>query len=82
MVRRSKPEICVDILKVLALHGPLKPTHITYKAKVNFNLLKQHLDFLIKQNLVKKRTVGKKKAVYAITKRGIRVLRDFWEKGS
>ena len=79
MVRRSKPRIHVDILEVLAFHGPLKPTHITYKAKVNSNVLKQRLDFLIKQNLVKERTLGNEKAIYAITKRGMRVLKGFWE---
>jgi len=78
MMRRSKLEMYIDILKVLA-HGPLKLTHIMYKANVNCSVLKEYLDFLIKQNLVEERTVGKTRVVYAITQRGITVLKYFRE---
>jgi len=37
------------------------------------------LEFLIKQNLVEERTVGKRRVVYAITQRGITVLKHFRE---
>ncbi len=79
MMRRSKLEMYIDILKVLAHRGPLKLTHIMYKANVNCSVLKQYLDFLIKQNLVEERTVGKRRVVYAITQRGITVLKSFRE---
>jgi predicted transcriptional regulator len=69
----------VDILKVLARSGPLKLTHIMYKANVNCSVLKEYLDFLIAQNLVEEKTVGKKRIVYAITERGITVLKYFRE---
>jgi predicted transcriptional regulator len=78
-MRRSKLEMYVDILKVLAHRGPLKLTHIMYKANVNCSVLKQYLDFLIKQNLVEERTAGKRRVVYAITQRGITVLKHFRE---
>ena len=78
-MRRSKLEMYIDILKVLARHGPLKLTHIMYKANVNCSVLKQYLDFLIKQNLVEERAVGKKRIVYAITDRGRTVLKYFRE---
>jgi len=78
-MRRSKLEMYIDILKVLAHRGPLKLTHIMYKANVNCSVLKQYLDFLIKQNLVEERTVGKRRVVYAITQRGITVLKYFRE---
>jgi len=78
-MRRSKLEMYIDILKVLARHGPLKLTHIMYKANVNCSVLKQYLEFLIKQNLVEERTVGKKRIVYAITDRGRTVLKYFRE---
>ncbi len=58
-VRRSKLEMYVDILTVLAHRGPLKLTHVMYKANVNCSVLKEYLDFLIKQGLVEERTVGK-----------------------
>ena len=76
-VRRSKLEIHVDILRVLARHRPLKLMHIMYKANVNCGALKRHLEFLIKQKLVEERTVGKKSVVYTITERGLTVLEYF-----
>jgi len=78
-LRRSKLEMYVDILKVLARSGPLKLTHIMYKANVNCSVLKEYLDFLIAQNLVEEKTVGKKRIVYSITERGITVLKYFRE---
>lgn len=78
-MRRSKLEMYIDILKVLAHRGPLKLTHIMYKANVNCSVLKQYLEFLTKQNLVEERMVGKRRVVYAITPRGITVLKHFRE---
>jgi len=78
-MRRSKLEMYIDVLKVLSQRGPLKLTHIMYKANVNCSVLKQYLNFLIKQNLVEERTIGKKRVVYAITQRGITVLKYFRE---
>jgi predicted transcriptional regulator len=48
-MRRSKLEMYIDILKVLAQRGPLKLTHIMYKANVNCSVLKEYLDFLIRE---------------------------------
>src|SRR4030043_2161834 len=78
-MRRSKLEMYVDILKVLAHRGPLKLTHVMYKANVNCSLLKEYLDFLIKQGLVEERTVGKQRIVYAATQRSVIVLKYFRE---
>ena len=78
-MRRSKLEMYVDILKVLAHRGPLKLTHVMYKANVNCSVLKEYLDFLLKQGLVEERVVGKSRVVYAITQRGITVLKYFRE---
>ena len=73
----------VDILKALARHGPLKLTHIMYKANINCNVLKQYLDFLIQQNLVEEQTLhNKTRIVYAITERGRTVLKYFRELSS
>ena len=78
-MRRSKLEMYIDILKVLARHGSLKLTHVMYKANVNCSVLKEYLDFLIANNLVEEKTIGKKRIVYAITERGTTVLRYFRE---
>ena len=79
IMRRSKLEMYIDILKVLANRGPLKLTHVMYKANVNCSVLKEYLDFLIQQNLVEEKTVGKKRIVYTITENGLRVLKYFRE---
>jgi predicted transcriptional regulator len=50
-----------------------------YKANVNCSVLKEYLDFLIKQGLVEERTVGKRRVVFAVTPRGITVLKYFKE---
>src|SRR5674476_1291693 len=78
-MRRSKLETYIDILKVLAHRGPLKLTHIMYKANVNCSILNESLDFLIKQGLVEKRTIKKEHTVFAVTQRGINVLKYFRE---
>jgi len=79
MSRRSKLEMYVDILKVLAHKGPLKLTHIMYKANVNCSVLKENLEYLLDQNLVEEEFAKKQKIVYAVTQRGISVLKYFKE---
>jgi predicted transcriptional regulator len=78
-MRRSKLEMYVDILQVLSHRGPLKLTHVMYKANVNCKVLKEYLDFLIAQNLIEERPVGKNRTVFAITQRGVIVLKYFRE---
>jgi predicted transcriptional regulator len=79
IMRRSKLEMYVDILQVLSHRGPLKLTHIMYKANVNCRVLKEYLDFLTRQDLIVERTVGRSRTVFAITQRGITVLKYFRE---
>ena len=78
-IRRSRLEMHIDILRALARRGPLKLTHIMYKANVNCSVLKEYLDFLMKQGLVEEQRMGKKREVYAITQRGLTVLKHFRE---
>jgi predicted transcriptional regulator len=78
-LRRSKLEMYVDILKVLAHRGPLKLTHIMYKANVNCVVLKDYLEFLLKQGLIEERMVRKSGVVFAVTQKGITVLKYFRE---
>lgn len=79
VMRRSKMEIYIDILKALACHGRLKLTHIMYKANVSCSALKESLDLLIQQDLVKERTLNKKRVVYTITGKGLSALKNVWE---
>ena len=78
-MRRTKLEMYIDILRVLAHHEPLKLTHIMYKANVWWAVLKRCLDSLIQRNLVEEQTLGKKGVVYAVTERGFAVLKLYRE---
>ena len=72
-------EIHIEILRALAYHGRLKPTHITYKANVNCSALKECLDFLMDRNLIIEQSVSKRsksRKVYAITELGLNALRN------
>jgi len=77
-MRRSKLETYIAILSVLANKGPMKMTHIMYKANVNCSVLRDNLDFLIKQKLVEERII-KERTIFAVTPRGINVLKYFKE---
>jgi len=78
-MRRSKLEVYIDILDVLATKGHLKLTHIMYKSNVNCKVLKEQLEFLVKNRLVEERTLGKERLVYGITPKGTQILRAFGE---
>jgi len=81
-LRRSKLEIYVDVLQVLAWHGSLKLTHIMYRVNVNCSVLKEFLDLLTEHNLIEEQTLRKKKrqkTVYDITERGRTALNHFRE---
>ena len=77
-MKRSRLEIYVDILKVLAHTGPSKITHLMYKTNLNCTILRKQLDFLIKEGLVENQTI-KKSAVFSATQRGLTVLKYFRE---
>jgi predicted transcriptional regulator len=76
-------EMYIDILKVMAQNGPMKLTHVMYKANVNCSVLKENLDFLIQQNLIEEQITVKKrnktKVRYAITEKGRTVIKYFNE---
>jgi len=75
-MRRSKLEIHVEILKLLAQKGPLELNHLMSQGNVNCNILREHLGFLIKQGLIEE-IVDKNNVVYANTDRGTSVIRFF-----
>ena len=78
-MRRSRLEVHIDILRVLARYGPLKPTHIMYKANINCDVLQRYTDFLIERNLIELRKEKGDRVVYAITQNGINVLKQLRE---
>lgn len=76
-MKRSKLEMYIDILHLLAEDGPLKLTHLTNSADINSNQIKQQIEFLVKQGMVTEEPVGKVRVAYLITKRGARALQFF-----
>jgi predicted transcriptional regulator len=50
-----------------------------YKSNVNCSILKEYIEFLIKQSLVEKQAIGKHREVFTVTQRGINVLKYFQE---
>ena len=52
VVRRSRMERYLDILKVTAKHGPIKQTHIMYKANLSWMELKKSLEHLMKLKMI------------------------------
>jgi predicted transcriptional regulator len=77
-MRRSKLEIYIDILATLAFDGQLQITHIMNKANINCQVLRELLEFLIQNNLVEEKN-RKKRIVYSITPRGMKILKAFEE---
>jgi len=79
-VRRSKLERYVNILEILARarnfasQEPVDLTQLVQETGLSKSVLKQHLNFLIQQNLVEEQNLSKDKIVYAITERGLKVL--------
>jgi predicted transcriptional regulator len=78
-LRRSKLEMCLSILETLARNDPLKITHVMQKSKLNCNVLKNYFDFLLRQGAVEEKCVEREKIVYAITQRGLYLIRCFRE---
>jgi predicted transcriptional regulator len=52
MLRRSRLERHIDVLKVIAQHGPIRQTHVMYKANLSWQELKHDLQNLAALGLV------------------------------
>jgi predicted transcriptional regulator len=76
-MERSRLEMYVDILKVLSNEGPLKMTHLMYKANVDCGVLHEYLDFLIKQGFAEERIISEDRVFFLVTERGVAVLKFF-----
>ncbi len=71
--KRSKLERYLDILKVVAEHGPIKRTHILYRANLAWGELRDSLEAL-QQSATLSRVVTKKGMFYEITESGKKTL--------
>ena len=72
-MRRSKLELREAILAGL-LKEPLAIDDIAFETTMDCTVLNQHLDFLIQHALIEER-LSDEKTLYAITERGIAVLK-------
>ena len=72
-VPKSKLETYEDILEVL-VKKPSTIDHIAYEIGLDCMVLRERLDFLLQNSLVEERALGRKEG-YAITERGVAVLK-------
>jgi predicted transcriptional regulator len=78
-LQRSKLEVYVDILQLLAQRGLLNQSQVMHSTNLNSNVLRGHLSFLIREGLIEKRIAGKKSAIYEVNQSGVNVVRYFRE---
>ncbi len=74
---RSKLETHIDLLKAFSYETSLTLIQIEEHFKFNSSSLRQNLDFLIMHRLLEEQTLKKRNEAFAITQRGIAVLRYF-----
>ncbi|HDQ05348.1 MAG TPA: hypothetical protein ENN36_01325 [Candidatus Bathyarchaeota archaeon] len=72
---RSKLVICIDVLCALVSNGPMKFTRLSHKVELDTARLTPHLRLLIDWDLVEQRNLGENEVFYAITERGLKVLK-------
>jgi predicted transcriptional regulator len=78
-MRRSKLEMQVEIMKVIAKKGPLQLSNIVNETNLTCNILVENIRFLIKQGLIEEIPMDKKDCAYGNTNRGTSVIRFFGE---
>jgi len=72
-MRTSKLETYEAILEAL-VKGPLTIDNVAYETNMDCSALKPRLDFLLKNSLIEERRL-REKIFYALTERGITVLK-------
>ncbi len=72
---RSQAGIVYDILNTIAEEGPTSPTRIMYGARLPYDRLKNMLEHLEEQGLVKK-IVEDDRVFYDLTPKGAEVLEE------
>jgi len=80
--RRSRFEICVDILTQIN-NGVILPTPLMYSVHLPYKPLQQMLESLTSQGLVNEHSLEdsskRSKRFYSITDKGERVLKNFYK---
>lgn len=73
---RSKGRIFADILRAVAEDGPVKVTHVLYKANLSHDRLTKYLQQLEESGLINREQDGDR-ATYLITDKGTRFIAEF-----
>jgi predicted transcriptional regulator len=73
LMRKSKLEACEEIMGVLMKEASTVD-RIAYQTSMDCNNARQHVHFMIKNGLIDERKLGGK-TLYAVTERGVAVLR-------
>ena len=78
MIRRSKLEVFVDILRVVSQEGEIRRTRVMYRANLAWKVLKESLDVMEKRGMIK--SEEKASGVFvSLTQEGYNVLRRYSE---
>jgi len=72
---KSKLMICIDILCSLVAEGPMKFIRLLDKVELDTVHLLPHLRLLINRGLIEQQNFGEDATFYAVTERGIKVLK-------
>ena len=78
-MRRSRMETHLEILKIMAQKRALKLTDLMYETNTNCSVLKEHLKFLIRKELIVEKTLKNNNIFYDITEKGLMVIKHFTE---
>lgn len=78
-MRKSKLELHINILSMLAENEGLNLPHLMSKSNVEYSELKEQLGFLMQNGLVEVKTLKNGETAYFITARGTEILRSFSE---
>lgn len=73
-MRRNYLDICVEILQVARTGA--KKTHIVYKANLNFRIVREYLNRLIKSGMLSSAQIS---GLYTTTERGEKFLESYHE---
>lgn len=72
---KSKLTICIEILCSLVSNGTMNITQMTHKLEMSKDSLTPHLELLTNRELVEERNLDTDETVYAVTERGVKVLK-------
>jgi len=76
--RRSRLDICFELLEVIWTKDEIKPTQLMYKANLSWRMLSEILTYLSERELVNFTAVGTRRTV-ALTEKGRRCLQRLHE---